>query len=99
MVTGRCRFNIYLLLAVATLFASGCQTSKKKKEKATTLAIHIEVQPTMMDFSTAISVLREHPISLHIDKSPFLTEIDVADAKVIDVVGGFALELEFTRRG
>jgi preprotein translocase subunit SecD len=34
-----------------------------------------------------------------VDKSPFLTEANVEEAKVVDVPGGFDLQIKFDRRG
>jgi SecDF, P1 head subdomain len=34
-----------------------------------------------------------------VDKEPILTELNMAQAKVVDVVGGFAIRLEFDRQG
>jgi preprotein translocase subunit SecD len=49
--------------------------------------------------SETAEVYRDSPIRFTIDKNPFLTEANVKSAKVIDVTGGFALEIEFDRQG
>jgi preprotein translocase subunit SecD len=103
MIIGRSRFNIYLL-ALLVAGTCGCRTAKekeqKKKEKQfATLSVHIEVVPNSMDFSMAVPVFRDKPMTVTIDKDPFLTEAQVSAASVVEVVGGFVLELKFERRG
>ena len=100
MKIGRIRFNIYLLLGLALVLACGCQTRGDDKDKVmATLRVHLEVAPESMDFSTSVPVYREHPVMVTVDKSPFLTEANVESAKVVDVRGGFDLEIKFDRRG
>ena len=96
-------FKIYLTLSIAALLAGGCSSTpqekeKKEKEKAvSTLRIHIEVPPS--DFSIAVMVNREPPVSLTIDKEPFLTEANVVEARIVEVMGGFDLQIQFDHRG
>jgi preprotein translocase subunit SecD len=101
MISDRGRFNIYfVLLFVALLAGNGCQTSRDSKDKqASTLHLHLEIVPEAMDFSTEISVFRAQPIKLFVDKAPFLTEVDVASAEVVDDRGGFAVQVQFDRHG
>jgi preprotein translocase subunit SecD len=100
MITGRSRFNIYLLLLFVAFLACGCGSTKKDKDKPlSTLRIHIEVTAAPMDFSISIPVYREKPVMITVDKEPFLTELNAASAKVVDVMGGFALQIEFDHSG
>ena len=102
MITGRCRFNIFLMLSLAALLASGCQSAKKDKEKDkqfSTLRIHLEVTAAPMDFSIKVPVYRENPVMVTVDKDPILTEGNVASAKVVEVMGGFDLQIEFDHSG
>lgn len=100
MITGRNRFNIYLLSVTVLALAAGCQTRGEQKEKGlATLRVHLEVIPQSMDFSTSVPIYREKPVMVTVDKSPFLTEANVAEAKVMDVPGGFDLQIKFDRRG
>lgn len=98
MSTGRSGFNLYLLLALAA-GVCGCHTSDKKKDAAATLRVHMEVTPDAMDFSSRIEVFRNHPIPLRVDKSPFLTEAFVSEAKIIGEGDVFDIEITFVRRG
>lgn len=97
MISGRKRFNIYLLLALA-LAACGCQTNKEDKELST-IRVHLQTVPEIMDFSKTVPIFRAHPVMVTIDTSPFLTEANVAKAEVVDVLGGFELRIEFDRQG
>lgn len=100
MITGRSRFNIYLLFLFAGLLACGCGSTKKKKdEPLSTLRIHIEMTASPMDFSISVPVYRAKPVMITVDKEPFLTELNIASAKVVDVMGGFALQVEFNHSG
>lgn len=100
MKIGRNRFNIYLLLTLALILPCGCRTRGDDKDKVqATLRVHVEVVPASMDFSTTVPVYREKPVMVTVDKSPFVTEADVESAKVVDVRGGFDLQIQFDRRG
>ena len=95
--------RIYLTLSIAALLAAGCSSTpeaKEKKEKdesLSTLRIHIEVPPS--DFSIPVVVNRDPPITVTIDKEPFLTEVDVTTARIVEVMGGFDLQIQFDHRG
>jgi preprotein translocase subunit SecD len=99
MIIGRTRFNIYLLaLLIACGF--GCQSPEKKREKqVTALALHLEVLPDVSDFSRTITVFREKPLTVHIDKSAFLTETQVAGAEIVEDGDGWGLQIKFGKRG
>jgi preprotein translocase subunit SecD len=91
------RFNIYLALAVLLGLACGCQTDKKTSTAA--LRVHIEVSPDPAGTSENISVLRSDPVLVTIKREPILSEANIAGAKVIDAMGGFALEIKFDENG
>jgi hypothetical protein len=107
MIIGQYRFNIYLLAALTLLLVAGCKTksspkeeqARHEKEVLATLRVHVEVHPQSMDFSTSVPILRDNPVMITIDKSPTLTELNVASARVVDVLGGFNLEIQFDRQG
>jgi preprotein translocase subunit SecD len=103
MIIGRSRFNIYLLSLLVTV-ASGCHTPKEKEEankekQFSTLSLNIEVVPSSLDFSVDVPVFRGRPMTVTVDKDPFLTESQVSEAKVVDDQGGFVLEIKFEHRG
>src|SRR4051812_11721425 len=100
MITGRRGFNIYLLIGLGMFCVCGCRsTGDDKKKEVSTLRVNLEALRDMMDFSTEISVFRGQPITLHVDKSPLLSEIDVVHADVVEDRGGFFLQIQFDRHG
>ena len=93
------RFNIYLLVALlATLGGAGCESLGKKKE-ASTLHLHLEVTRDGTDKNAPVPINRTDPIYINVEKQPFLDEGRVAKAAVIDVMGGFAIFIQFDRQG
>lgn len=94
------RFNIYFLLIAMLAFCFGCQTEAHKKKKAVaTLSLHMEVGAYEQEASDVISVLRDHPFDIRVLREAFLNEADVAEARIIDANGGFAISIRFDRRG
>jgi len=94
------RFNIYLGLALAIGSCCGCQTnSSKTKKPLSTLRLHQEMNTDPMGRSEEISIFREQPVKLTVNKAPFLTEANLKEAKVVDTTGGFALSLQFDKQG
>ena len=95
------RFNIYLLLTLAAVAACGCHSTGEKKSKKllSTLRLHLEATRDSPKASERIPVYRDNPVWLTVEKEPFLTEGHVSTASVVDVVGGFALSIQFNRQG
>jgi hypothetical protein len=96
------RFNLYLYvaLALAVALAGGCQTAERKRtHQASTLSIHLEVHPDGTNLSEPVPIYRQQPVMVNVDKAPVLTEVNLADASVVDTVGGFAIRLQFNRQG
>ena len=91
------RFNLYLLAAVSVLLCAGCATHKKK-ELVTSLRVHVEAKENTT-FARKIKVFESHPIEMTIDQSPLLTDAEVDKASVVDALGGFALVIQFDKRG
>jgi len=92
------RFNIYLALAAALALVCGCQSSKPK-EKLSALRVHIETSPTSIGTSQTISVLRADPVQVTVENDPVLTEANVIAARIIELPGGFAVEVRFDETG
>ncbi len=94
-------FNIYLALALAVVAAAGCRTSgdPKPKKLLSTLRLHLEVSRDISDANQAVPIYREKPIMVKVEKAPFLTEAEVASARVVDALGGLELQVQFDRRG
>lgn len=92
------RFNIYLLCAMlAPAALSGCKASHKKP--GATFRLHLQANPDAGRLTQTISVFRQAPVTFTVEREPFLTEKNVAEAKVIDVMGGFDLSVRFDRQG
>lgn len=99
MITGRNCFNIYLLVALSAVLACGCQTHKKEEKPLATLRLHLEASGDATDQTVAAPVYRANPVLVTVEKEPFLTEANVAGAKVVNVMGGFDLQVQFDRQG
>ena len=94
------RFNLNLMAALLLSLCWGCQTGEPDPAKAvSTLRVHLEVNADRTDRNRQVPVYRENPILLSIDAEPFATEQDVSDARVVDVVGGFAIRIVFNQQG
>jgi preprotein translocase subunit SecD len=98
-------FNIYFCLALAMGLVTGCKTTpeteKKKKDKklATVIHLHLEMRPDNSGGQETISVIRGSPVQISIKKSQFLDESTIAEAVLVDTLGGFSISLKFDRRG
>ena len=98
MKFGSARFNIYLLGALALLFA-GCATGKKKEKELSTLRIHLETNPDATQRNTVVMIGRKEPFPVNIEKRPFLTEAHVQHASLVDALGGHQIMLQLDRQG
>jgi preprotein translocase subunit SecD len=96
------RFNLYLPFAfmLVLIVVTGCQSAdyKRRKEPAT-LRVHLETNFDPTDRTKEVPVFRKNPVNIPIDRSPLLTEMQIKEARVIDVMGGYALRIEFDQRG
>ncbi|HOX58676.1 MAG TPA: hypothetical protein P5205_16570 [Candidatus Paceibacterota bacterium] len=91
-------FNLYLLVTVAVTMVCGCQTSSsgtKPKKLLSTLRLHLEASRSATEATEVVPIYRVEPIMVRVEKVPFLTEGDVAEAKVVDVGDDFALCIRF----
>lgn len=100
MLIGLKRFNIYLALAAFGICLTGCKsTSSLDKKPVASISLHMETNPGDPQNSSAVPIFRENPTLVTVEKTPFLTEADVAEARVINVLGGFAIQVKFNDRG
>ena len=100
MVIRPSRFNIYLLLATALLTLAGCETlSSKSKKQIATLRVHLESPNDPSDLTEKVSVLRASPITVKIEKAPFLNETHVALASIIGNEDEFIVSIQFNQQG
>jgi preprotein translocase subunit SecD len=94
------RFNIYLLAVLAGLIAFGCQSPEtKKKNELATLQLHVETNPGGMNHTEVAQIFRQSPIDVTVEKTAFLTEGSIAEAKIINAMGGFEISVQFNREG
>lgn len=98
-------FNTYLLLALALALSAGCQSGKTKdparrgKNEEASLRLHLEVNPDGSDRNAPVSIGREHPFSLNVEKTAFVTEFQIEQASVLDGLGGFSIAIQFNKQG
>jgi preprotein translocase subunit SecD len=95
------RFNIYLSLVLAAGVVCGCRTSEESRQKKllSTVRLHLETNRDTSGFNEAVPIYREHPFMVTVEKIPFLNESNLSEARVVDVVGGYALRLQFNHAG
>lgn len=100
MMMGWNRFNIYLLPVLALGLVCGCQNpERQRKRQLSTLRVHLEAPRDGTKRSEPVPISRDDKVMVNVEKSPFLTEASVSEAKIVDTVGGFALSIEFDRQG
>ena len=96
----RSRFNIYLMSAICLGLACSCQSPQQKRKRAlSTLELHVETNAAEGRGTELVPIYRQSPVSITVQKQPFLTAANVAEAKVLDAVGGFILRVQFDRDG
>ena len=95
------RFNIYLVLVLALAAACGCKTSgnTNPKKLLSTFRLHLEAGRDGTKANEPVPIYREKPVMINVQIDPFLVEKNVAEARVIDVVGGFALRIQYDHPG
>lgn len=94
-------FNIYLTVALALVPATGCKSfgNKKKNKDKALIQLHQESSTGGASDTETIPIFREHPIYVTVDKEPFLDSADVTEAKVLEDMGSFVIQLRFNWRG
>lgn len=98
MVIRMKRFNIYLVLATLLICVGGCETDKNDKPLAT-FRVHLEVSRDATSASMAVPVYRAKPVLVTVNRDSFLTEADVEGAKVVEALGGFAMQIQLNQHG
>ena len=100
MIIRVARFNSYFWVALLVgVCLTGCQSPESKKKKlGASLRVHLEVADPRMDHVIA-PIYRAQPVNIRVEKSPFLTELNVADAKVVDSQGVLAVVITLERKG
>lgn len=93
------RFNTYLALALMAVILAACQFAGMGSRELSTLRFHLEANLDGTDHNVPACIFRGHPVLIGIERTPFLDESSVAEAKVVDTLGGFAVQIRFDRRG
>lgn len=95
------RFNIYLCCALGFLLFTGCQTmgGKKDKKELTTIELHLEVNQDGASDNGPVPIGRDSLFQVNVDKAPFTDTANVIEAKLMDEVGGFVIQLKFDLTG
>lgn len=97
------RFNIYLCVLLLAVIVVGCKSAEKKEKKLhkelTILRVHVEAKKDPAGRTAEVQFPRDHPMQITIDRTPALSEANIKDARIVDVMGGFAIWLQFDRRG
>ena len=104
MVSHALRFNIFLLLLITLGALTGCQTpeakhAKQRAKQLATLRVHLEMNPGPPGRDRQITVLRTAPMKLMIERDPFLTEVRVESAKLVEAPAGFTIAIQFDTKG
>ncbi len=105
------RFNIYsraacwLLLALMCGAVAGCESAKEKdpkkfsKRDQASLRLHLEVNRDGQENNGPVTIGRESPFEMNVEKQPFVTEFQIEKASVVDDMGGFAISVQFDKQG
>ncbi len=83
------------------LTAAGCTSGpdRKSKKEESVVQLFMEAEADIGDQTAVIQVVRSAPVPVRIYKRPFLDSSELVDAAVVDVVGGFVVQLQFTAHG
>ena len=75
------------------------KAEKDSSKRSSTIRLHMETEPNSGASSGKIKLLREHPVTLNVEKDAFTDEGFIEEARIIDTVGGYMLMLKFNTRG
>jgi hypothetical protein len=95
----------FLTLALVLALGAGCAAdrsagkTKYSKRAEASLRLHLEVNPDGSDRSGPVSIGREQPFQVNVEKKAFLTEFNIEHASVVDAIGGFSISVRFTKEG
>ncbi len=96
------RFNPASLafVVLALVLTSGCQSPEHQlKKELATLRVHLEVSASETNQTQFVSIPRDQPVAFKVKNAPFLTEGEVKEAKLVSVIGGFELQIQFDFTG
>jgi preprotein translocase subunit SecD len=98
-----CRLNINAIFCAA-LFAltlCGCKTTEQKKaeKEQTLISFHIETNPDGTQRNSPVPIYRARPQYVNVVMQPFLGNDNIVSASIVELQGGFGIELKFDRAG
>jgi len=92
------RYNTYLVALL--ICVAGCQTPESKhKRQVSTLRVHLEVFADSSGSNKSVSIGRASPMTMIIQKEPFISESEVVSAHVVEDQGGFTLQIQMDEHG
>ncbi len=107
------RFNSYFLWVLLAL-AVGCSspggdktkssdsksTSKSKARKEYALfRLHLQVNADGTSFTMPVSVYRARPVTLVVNTTPVVSEVNIARAELVDDLAGYSIMVMLDRQG
>jgi len=79
---------------------TSCQSPEAKRNRQLARArVYLEVGAGRQGQTQQVTVLRAAPMNLTVETNPFLNEIHVASAQIIDNPGGFVLSIHMNQKG
>ena len=87
-----------MMVSVAVLLA-GCQSAPIPPKTISTVGFFLEATAGGPDRNVEAKFTGAQPLTLSVDRIPFLTESDVARASIEEYVDAFAITIELTRHG
>jgi preprotein translocase subunit SecD len=99
MMTRARAFNLYLVLAI--LLSAGCQTTEERnrKKEATTLRLHLSARADGTKRTGSVPIGRDNPFYLGVEHGFFLDETEIVRADLVEAIGGFSIQVQFSRHG
>jgi hypothetical protein len=91
------RFNLYFVAVLAAITTAGCGEKYHEKHQLSTLRVYLETSGEKTGRPVAVS--RSEQVMFNVENEPFLTEVLVKKAEVLNTLGGFGLSVEFDRKG
>ncbi len=91
------------LAVFALSFGIGCQSTGSKdtenSDKYSTLRLFVGINPDSTGRHQTVPIYRADPMMLTVASTPFLDEGYVMQARVVESVGGFSIQVQYDERG
>lgn len=93
------RFNYYLFGVLVVLGGCASGPDRAQQKEQSLVQLFLEAEADIGDQTAIIQVCRSAPVPVRVYKRHFLDTAELVDAAIIDVVGGFVVQLRFTPHG